>query len=129
MRTTASGLLMGLTLIGLAFLSVSCTTDITDTISSTIPGIWWGENGTIKEEYKAVAFATLNFENVKRDLARGEGEYLASLGSLLGVRTSEQQQFFSFAQHRAAVLVGTKSTTPEEMVTALRDWPSAARAY
>jgi hypothetical protein len=127
MRTAASSL--GLTLIAVCFLSVSCTTDVTDTISSTTPGVWWGENGTIKEEYKAVAFTTLNFENVKRDLARGEGEYLASLGSLLGVRTAEQQQFFSFAQHRAAVLVASKTTTPEEMVAALKDWPSAARAY
>jgi Protein of unknown function (DUF3015) len=122
--------LLTVSLVAGALLSISCTANTTtDLLSSTTPGVWYDNNGMVKEEYKAVAFTTLNFENVKRDLARGEGEYLASLGSLLGVRTSEQQQFFSFAQHRAAVLVASQTATPEQVVTTLKDWPSPAQAH
>jgi hypothetical protein len=113
-----------------ALLSISCTANTTtDLLSSTTPGVWYDNNGMVKEEYKAVAFTTLNFENVKRDIARGEGEYLASLGTLLGVQISEQARFFDFAQHHATILISSETTTPEQMVAALKDWPSAASAY
>jgi hypothetical protein len=97
-------------------------------LSSTTPGVWYSENGVVKDEYKAVAFTTLNFDQVKRDMARGEGEHLASLGSLLGVQGSERYEFFSFAQDQAAGLLTSKTTTPEDMVAALRAWPTAAHA-
>jgi hypothetical protein len=128
MRTAASSLLMGLLLIGAGFLSTSCTTDVTDTISSTTPGLWWGENGTIKEEYKAIAFTTLNFDNVKRDLVRGEGEYLASLAMVIGVTAADQSRFFVVAQEQASDLVRSGHTTPEQVLAALQAaWPSASR--
>jgi hypothetical protein len=117
---TASRLLTGLLLIGVAVLSASCTTDVTDTISSTTPGLWWGQDGTIRDQYKAIAFTTLNFENVKRDLSRGEGEYLASLAMLIGVTATEQPRFFVAAQQRASELVGSERTTPEQVLVALR---------
>ena len=121
MRTTVSVLV-----IAGALLSVSCTANTTtDVLSSTTPGVWYGDNGMIKKEYRPVAFTTLNFEHVKRDMARGEGEYLASLGTLLGVQDGQQRAFFAFAQHRAAGLIASADTTPEQMVAALREWPIA----
>src|ERR671924_2248267 len=121
--------LMTLLLVAAVLLSSSCTLNTTtDLLSSTTPGVWYDNNGMFKDEYKAVAFTTLNFDNVKRDMARGEGEYLASLGTLLGVRLSEQAQFFDFAQHRATMLILSENTTPEQMVAVLKEWPSVARA-
>jgi uncharacterized Zn finger protein len=114
--------MFGLSLLASTLLFASCTTDITDTISSTTPGVWWNENGTVKEEYKAIAFTTLNFENVKQDLARGEGEYLASLAVLLGVSKDEQGRFFMAAQRQAADLMRSEQTTPEQVLVALKAW-------
>jgi len=119
---TGSSLLICVMLVGTGLLFSSCTTDITDTISSTTPGVWWNENGTVKAEYKAIAFTTLNFENVKQDLARGEGEYLASLAILLGVSRDEQARFFVAAQRQAGDLMRSQQTTPEQVLAALKTW-------
>ena len=76
--------------------SSACTTDnTTDTISSTTPGLWYTGDGQVKSEYKTIAFTTLNFENLKQDMAQGRGEYLASLGTLLGVPGDHQAEFFT----------------------------------
>ncbi|MDH5526589.1 MAG: DUF3015 domain-containing protein [Nitrospirota bacterium] len=49
-------------------------------------------------------FARANFRNLKQDVARGEGEYLTSLASLMGVEASDQRLFEAFAQDRFAEL-------------------------
>lgn len=66
--------------------------------SSTSPKSWFAGDGTIKAEYKVVAFTVLNFDNVKENIARGQGEYLASLASLVNVPQAGQAEFFAFAQ-------------------------------
>jgi hypothetical protein len=100
--------------------SSACTTDnTTDTISSTTPGLWYTGDGLVKSEYKTIAFTTLNFENLKHDMAQGRGEYLASLGTLLGVPRDRQVEFFSLAQEKYPILVYPDRTTPHEMLQAL----------
>jgi hypothetical protein len=127
----AISMAMLLSFVAVALLFSSCTTpDITDTLSSTTPGVWWGQDGTIKEQYKALAFTTMNFESVKQDLARGEGEHLASLATLMGVSASEQPRFFAFAQRQASTLVASEKTRPEEVLTALQGgWTVASLAH
>jgi hypothetical protein len=45
-----------------------------------------------------MAFTVLNYDNVKENVAQGEGEYLASLASLVNVPEERQAEFFAFAQ-------------------------------
>lgn len=66
--------------------------------SSTSPRSWFASDGTLKAEYKVMAFTVLNYDNVKENIARGQGEYLASLASLVNVPQEEQAAFFAFAQ-------------------------------
>ena len=66
--------------------------------SSTSPKSWFAGDGTLKAEYKVMAFTVLNYDNLKDNIARGQGEYLASLASLVNVPQEEQAMFFSFAQ-------------------------------
>jgi hypothetical protein len=66
--------------------------------SSTSPRSWFAADGTLKEEYKVMAFTVLNYDNVKENLAQGQGEYLASLASLVNVPEEKQAKFFTFAQ-------------------------------
>ncbi|MCA1837532.1 MAG: DUF3015 domain-containing protein [Actinobacteria bacterium] len=119
---------MSLSLFAVALLFSSCTTpDITDTLSTTTPGVWWGKDGTIKEEYKAIAFTTMNFDYVKQDLARGQGEHLASLATLMGVSESDQPRFFTVAQGRASELARSQDATPAAVLMALHaSWSPAA---
>jgi hypothetical protein len=73
------------------------TTDTTSNITGTTSGrVWWNEDGLLKPEHKVAAFTAYNAQNLEEDLARGQGEYLASLGTLMA--HSESSSFQPFAQ-------------------------------
>jgi hypothetical protein len=76
-------------------------TDTTSNITGTTSGrTWWNEDGLLNPDHKAIAFATYNEANLEQDLARGHGEYLTSLGTLLGVTPDMQPAFEAAAQER-----------------------------
>lgn len=98
----------------------SCTTDnTTDSLSTTTPGLWFTGDGLVKDDQKVNAFAALNSENLKHDMAQGRGEYLASLGTLLGVPRDHQAEFIALTQEKYPILVRSDRTTPGEMLAAL----------
>ncbi|MGH7182956.1 MAG: DUF3015 family protein [Nitrospiraceae bacterium] len=75
------------------------TTDTTSNITGTTSGrTWFNEDGLLNPEHKLTAFATFNQENVEQDLARGQGEYVTSLGTLLGLQNDQQAAFLAKAQ-------------------------------
>ena len=92
----------GCTFTGTTEAIFDATSDIT---VSTSGRIWWSEDGLLKSEYKAVAFAAYNRRSLEQDLARGHGEYLASLGSLLGVQENFRPAFEAAAQQHFDTMV------------------------
>ncbi len=85
--------------------TINQTTDTTSNITGTTSGrTWWNEDGLLNPEHKAIAFATYNEANLEQDLARGQGEYLTSMGTLLGVATEAQPAFQAAARDRFAQL-------------------------
>jgi DUF3015 family protein len=75
------------------------TTDTTSNVTVTTSGrTWFTEDGLLHPEYKLAAFTALNQTNVEQDLARGQGEYLTSLGTLLGLPDNQQAAFHAKAQ-------------------------------
>jgi hypothetical protein len=76
-----------------------------DTAASDSARVWWTEDGLLKADYKVVAFAAYDRSNLEQDLARGEGEYLASLGSMLGVQEDVRSTFEAAAQQRFEAMV------------------------
>ena len=75
------------------------TTDTTSNITGTTSGrTWFTEDGLLHPEHKLTAFAVLNQTNVEQDLARGQGEYVTSLGTLLGLSNDQQVAFRTKAQ-------------------------------
>jgi hypothetical protein len=118
-----------LTLATLAVLqSTGCTlkgtvnqiTDTTSNVTGTTSGAaWWNEDGQITPGFKAAAFATINHKNLQQDISAGRGEYLNSMGDLLGVPEARRSAFFSAAQagyaqateqHRETLLPFLQST-------------------
>ncbi|MBH0179376.1 MAG: DUF3015 family protein [Nitrospira sp.] len=97
-----------LTFVSLALLqSTGCTlkgtvnqiTDTTSNVTGTTSGAaWWNEDGQITPGFKAAAFATINHKNIQQDISTGRGEYLDSMGVLLGVPEARRLAFFSAAQ-------------------------------
>jgi len=112
-RPIAGGLLL-MGIVSLALTLPGCsikatlneTTDTTSNVTGTTSGIaWWNEDGILLPEHKAIAFATYNHDNLEQDLARGRGEYITSLGSLLGVAEQGQAYFQRHAQTRFSELL------------------------
>lgn len=95
------------------------TTDTTSNITGTTSGKSWFDGGLVKKGQEVNAFADLNFENLKQDMAMGRGEYLASLSSLMGIAPAHQDEFFALTQVHYATLVRSEQTTPSEMLVAL----------
>ena len=52
-------------------------------------------------------------------MAAGHGEYLASLGSLMGITPAHETDFFSLMQTHYTTLIRSEQTTPAEMLVAL----------
>jgi hypothetical protein len=82
------------------------TTDTTSNITGTTSGrTWWNEDGQLNPEYKAIAFATFNQANLEQQIAQGSGEYVMSLGTLLGVAPEDQATFLGAVQADFTTLV------------------------
>ena len=123
MRTLARNRLQLLSAAFFVFLP-ACTTHITeDLTASTTPhhghASWFTNDGLVKHGLGADAFTNLNFENLKQDMALGRGEYLASLGTLMGIPENHQGDFFTLAQRQYSALAQANEATPTEFLTAL----------
>ena len=88
--------LTGCTITGTIDEILDTTTNVT---VSTSGRTWWDEDGLLKSEHKALAFAAYNQSNLEQDIAKGRGEYLDSLSVLLGV-SERGKAGFAFAAQR-----------------------------
>ena len=95
------------------------TKDMFDMTSSSTGRTWFTEDGIVKDDYKVLTFTKLNFTVLKHNMAQGEGEYLTSLGALLGVPPERRATFASLTQAEYPVLVRSDRATPAEMLDSL----------
>jgi hypothetical protein len=109
--------------------TTKATTDVfTDFSSSTFGNPWLTSEGIVLEDYQPIVFIANNFESLQQDMAQGTGEHLASLGSLLGVPSDRQGDWFAFAQDRYPTVFSSGHTTPADVLTALtRPFPYNTR--
>ncbi|HKQ33673.1 MAG TPA: DUF3015 family protein [Nitrospiraceae bacterium] len=87
--------------------------------SSTSPQEWMNADGSIKDDKKAQLFAAIAFENLEQDIARGNGEYLTSLGVLLKVPAGAQDEFRARTQNNYQRLFAPDRRTAEHMLAML----------
>lgn len=103
MMATTNGL-FGSTTFGISSGTSGCTND-----------------GKIMGDSKTVMFAELNFENLSQEMARGQGEHLASLATLMGIPADQHGAFFAMTQERYTSLVEAGETSPVAMVKAINE--------
>lgn len=100
--------------------TINQTTDTTSNVTGTTSGhAWWNEDGMLKSDYKIAAFTTYNQSNLEQDLARGQGEYLTSLGTLLGVADDRNAIFQSHAQDAFGTILSSDQTARIAQLRAL----------
>lgn len=125
-----SGLALILTLSGCTVKStVQQTTDTTSNVTGTTSSAhsWVTDDGLLKPEQKAIAFITLNHNNIQQDLAAGRGEYLTSLGTLLGVPTSQQVAYGATVQSYYAKEFDGADPSPAAWLTMLTETAQSFR--
>lgn len=65
-------------------------------------------------------FATHNFSGLAKEMAAGQGEQLATFADLLGCPSVKQTRFNSIAQQNYKAIFASETTTPVEMLTAVK---------
>ncbi|HWQ70183.1 MAG TPA: DUF3015 domain-containing protein [Patescibacteria group bacterium] len=78
-------------------------------------------DGKIMGDSKTIMFAELNFENLSQEMARGQGEHLASLATLMGIPADQHGAFFAMTQERYTSLVEAGEASPVAMVKAINE--------
>ncbi|MDH4230061.1 MAG: DUF3015 domain-containing protein [Nitrospirota bacterium] len=74
---------------------------------------------TVMNNVETTLYAEVNFDQIKRDMARGEGEYLSTLASLVGVEEADRAAFYTLTRERYAALVGSAGITSTEFLNNL----------
>lgn len=77
--------------------------------------------GVVAAQREQTAFAEVNFQDLKRNMAMGGGEYLTSFSTLLGCEESAKPAFFKMSQNKYASLVPTAETTPVAMLASVKE--------
>jgi hypothetical protein len=70
---------------------------------------------------KAEMFVASTFENLSVDMARGQGEHLASLATMMGIPVEHQPAFFSLAQDRYRTLMERGEDSPLAVIKAIQE--------
>jgi len=94
------------------------------TFGSQTFGISFGTSGCTNDgkvwaEHKTEFFVAATIENLAGDMARGQGEHLTALATLLGVPTEQQEMFSTLVQERFRELIGRGETSPSALIKAL----------
>jgi hypothetical protein len=87
--------------------------------SSTSPEEFFNADGVVQESQRARLFTAVVFENLEQDIARGNGEYLTSLGVLLKIPEGEQDEFRARSQSVYPLLFASDRRTAESMLATL----------
>ncbi len=65
------------------------------------------------------SFVAATLENLAEDMARGQGEHLTALATLLGVPADHQQVFYAPVQQRYREFMSRGETSPNALIKAL----------
>ena len=78
-------------------------------------------DGQVMAARKSDVFVASTFESLSEDLARGKGEHLASLATMMGVAVEHQPAFFSLAQDRYRILLERGEDSPLSVMKAIQE--------
>jgi hypothetical protein len=99
--------------------STNVTGSYSFAISSGTSGC--SHDGRIWDSERVSLFIGINYASLSEDMARGGGEHLASLATLMHVPLEQQPEFFAMAQERYVSLVQYKEDDPASIQEALHE--------
>jgi Protein of unknown function (DUF3015) len=99
--------------------STNVTGSYSFAISSGTSGC--SHDGRIWDSERASLFIGINYSSLSEDMARGGGEHLAALATLMHVPLEQQPDFFAMVQERYMSLVQYGEDDPVSIQRALRE--------
>ncbi len=78
------------------------------------------QGGVVKAQREQAAFAEVNFQDLKRNMASGGGEFLSSFGTLLGCEESAKPTLAKMTQTKYEVIFASSTTSPMQMLSTLK---------
>jgi hypothetical protein len=76
--------------------------------------------GVVKAQREQAAFAEVNFQDLKRNMSTGGGEFLASFSTLLGCTDESKPAFYKMTQAKYESILPSEKTTPMAMLTSVK---------
>jgi hypothetical protein len=76
--------------------------------------------GIVLAEQQQKSFAANNFSGLAKEMATGDGEQLTALAGLMGCPVVQQTRFNTVTQRNYAAIFASDTTTPTEMLTAVK---------
>lgn len=76
--------------------------------------------GIIKAQREQAAFAEVNFQDLKRNMATGGGEFLTSFATLLGCEDAAKPALAKMTQAKYETILPTEKTTPMQMLSGVK---------
>ncbi len=77
-------------------------------------------DGMAQNISKAEQFAQTHWSNLTSDMARGDGEYLDILATLLAVQSTQKATFFAMTKTQFSQLIPSIDTTPAQLISHLK---------
>ncbi|MGB5854609.1 MULTISPECIES: DUF3015 domain-containing protein [Oceanisphaera] len=75
--------------------------------------------GPVTSSEKLAMFIDGNMDNLARDMAKGEGETLATLSEVWGIQQADKSEFNAVAQANFADIFGSENVTSQEVLVSL----------
>jgi len=96
------------------------------TFSSPLSGLLSGTSGCdnpgmVSNEYQKKVFVSMNMDDLAQDIAKGSGDHLSSLASLMGIDSNDQNAFYSLAQQSYDHIFVSSTDDYSNVIAALDD--------
>lgn len=78
------------------------------------------QDGIVSREHETAVYAQATINSLSQEMAQGQGEHLASLGTLMGVPADLQPAFFALTQEHYATLFPNERNDSAAMLAALK---------
>jgi hypothetical protein len=86
------------------------------------------QDGVVLNEHERDLYAAANLDHLKGDMARGGGEYLDTLATLMEVAPQDRAAFYALTRDRFAAVAGDATVTAGELLRNLDRELAAAPA-
>ncbi len=94
------------------------------TFSSPLSGLLSGTSGcdnpgVVANDYQQKLFVAFNLDDLAQDIAKGNGDHLSSLASLLKVADEDQAAFYALTQRNYDQIFASSTSDYQSVLTAL----------